>query len=71
MGKRGMHHATAFNANPKFQVAGICDIDPKRLDDAAAKLGNPQNGHRRRRAGQGREAGRVLLLHAAATCARR
>ena len=44
MGKRGMHHATAFNANPKFQVAGICDIDPKRLDDAAAKLGNPQKG---------------------------
>ena len=44
MGKRGMHHATAFNANPKFQVAGICDIDPKRLDDAAAKLGNPQMG---------------------------
>ena len=45
MGKRGMHHATAFNANPKFQVAGICDIDQKRLDDAAAKLGNPQKGN--------------------------
>ena len=30
MGKRGMHHATAFNANPKFQVTGICDIDAKR-----------------------------------------
>ncbi len=44
MGKRGMHHATAFNANPKFRVTGICDIDPKRLDDAAAKLGNPQKG---------------------------
>lgn len=42
MGKRGMHHATAFNANPRFQVAGICDIDPKRLQEAAAKLGNPQ-----------------------------
>ncbi len=39
-----MHHAAAFNANPKFQVAGICDIDTKRLDDAAAKLGNPQKG---------------------------
>ena len=25
MGKRGMHHATAFNANPRFQVIGICD----------------------------------------------
>lgn len=42
MGKRGMHHAAAFNANPKFQVVGICDIDQKRLDDAAPKLGNPQ-----------------------------
>src|SRR5258708_6748499 len=42
MGKRGMHHATAFNANPRFRVTGICDIDDKRLDDAAAKLGNPQ-----------------------------
>ncbi len=36
MGNRGMHHATAFTANPKFQVTGICDIDPKRLDDAHA-----------------------------------
>jgi predicted dehydrogenase len=44
MGKRGMHHATSFNANPRFQVAGICDIDPARLDAAAAKLGNPQKG---------------------------
>ncbi len=44
MGKRGMHHATAFNANPKFQVVGICDIDSARLDAAAPKLGNPQKG---------------------------
>jgi predicted dehydrogenase len=44
MGKRGMHHAAAFNANPKFRVTGICDIDAKRLDDAAAKLGQPQKG---------------------------
>src|ERR1044071_4858228 len=44
MGKRGMHHATAFNANPRFKVTGICDIDAKRLDDAAAKLGNPEKG---------------------------
>jgi predicted dehydrogenase len=44
MGKRGMHHATAFNANPRFQVTGICDIDEKRLAEAAAKLGNPQTG---------------------------
>jgi predicted dehydrogenase len=44
MGKRGMHHAVSFNANPNFQVVGICDIDAGRLDAAAAKLGNPQKG---------------------------
>jgi predicted dehydrogenase len=44
MGKRGMHHGSAFNANPRFQVTGICDIDQKRLDDSATKLGNPKTG---------------------------
>jgi predicted dehydrogenase len=44
MGKRGMHHATTFKANPKFQVVGICDIDAARLEAAAAKLGNPKTG---------------------------
>jgi predicted dehydrogenase len=39
MGKRGMHHAAAFQANGRFEVAGICDIDTARLDAAAAKLG--------------------------------
>jgi predicted dehydrogenase len=42
MGKRGMHHAAAFHANGRFEVAGICDIDKSRLEAAAAKLGNPQ-----------------------------
>ena len=42
MGKRGMHHGAAFNANPRFRVTGICDIDQKRLDDAATKLGGPR-----------------------------
>jgi predicted dehydrogenase len=42
LGKRGMHHAATFKANPRFEVAGLCDIDPARLDAAAAKLGNPQ-----------------------------
>lgn len=42
MGKRGLHHATAFHANPRFQVAGICDIDAARLQAAAPKLGNPE-----------------------------
>jgi predicted dehydrogenase len=37
MGKRGMHHACAFQASDRFEVAGICDVDPVRLD-AAARL---------------------------------
>jgi predicted dehydrogenase len=44
MGKRGLHHASAFHANPRFEVAGICDIDTTRLDAAAPKLGNPERG---------------------------
>ena len=40
-GKRGMHHASAFQANPRFEVAGICDIDAGRVEAAAAKLGIP------------------------------
>jgi len=43
-GKRGMHHASTFQANGRFEVAGICDIDPARLEAAAAKLGNPVKG---------------------------
>ena len=41
MGKRGKHHASAFHANPNFEVVGLCDIDEARLKDAAASLGNP------------------------------
>ena len=44
MGKRGMHHAAAFHANQRFEVAGICDIDEARLTASAAKLGNPKTG---------------------------
>jgi predicted dehydrogenase len=44
MGKRGTHHALAFEANPRFEVAGICDVDTARLDAAAAKLGNVETG---------------------------
>jgi predicted dehydrogenase len=39
MGKRGVHHAAAFQANGRFDVVGVCDIDQKRADDAAAKFG--------------------------------
>jgi len=42
MGKRGMHHAAAFRADPRFEVVGICDIDTARLEAAAAKLGGPE-----------------------------
>ncbi|MCW5982187.1 MAG: Gfo/Idh/MocA family oxidoreductase [Bryobacteraceae bacterium] len=44
MGKRGVHHAMAFHANPRFEVAGICDIDPARLEASAAKLGGVVTG---------------------------
>lgn len=39
MGKRGMHHALAFQNNGRFHIAGICDIDSSRVDAAAAKFG--------------------------------
>jgi predicted dehydrogenase len=39
MGKRGLHHAQAFQTNGRFQVVGVCDIDAARLDAAAAKFG--------------------------------
>ena len=39
MGKRGMHHALAFQSSGRFEVAGICDIDQPRLDAAVARLG--------------------------------
>jgi predicted dehydrogenase len=42
MGKRGMHHASGFFANKRFELAGICDIDQARLEAAAPKLGNPK-----------------------------
>jgi len=38
LGKRGMHHAQAFQANSCFELAGICDVDPARVEAAAAKL---------------------------------
>jgi predicted dehydrogenase len=38
MGKRGMHHAAAFAANPRFELVGISSRNPQRLEAAAAKL---------------------------------
>jgi predicted dehydrogenase len=39
LGKRGMHHAAAFAASPRFELAGISSRDQKRIDAAAGKLG--------------------------------
>jgi predicted dehydrogenase len=39
MGKRGMHHAAAFKKNPRFELAGVADLDRGRSDKAAAELG--------------------------------
>jgi len=49
---------------PKFQVTGICDIDAKRLDDAAAKLGNPQKGFDAAALAKAVKPDVFLLLHA-------
>ncbi len=43
MGKRGVHHASAFYANPRFEVVGLSDVDPKRLA-GAEKYGKPRTG---------------------------
>jgi predicted dehydrogenase len=38
MGKRGMHHAAAFAANPRFDLVGISSRSQQRLEAAASKL---------------------------------
>lgn len=44
MGKRGMHHALAFQASGRFEVVGVCDIDAARLEAAATRLGVAEKG---------------------------
>ncbi len=39
MGKRGRSHAVTFKNNPRFDLAGICDVDSAKLAKAAAELG--------------------------------
>jgi len=41
MGKRGLHHATFFNANPRFELIGISSRDPARLQNALRNLDHP------------------------------
>src|SRR5205085_2076143 len=38
-GKRGRHHATAFKANPRFELVGLSDVVPALLEKLAADLG--------------------------------
>src|SRR5438552_255344 len=40
LGKRGLHHATFFKANPRFELVGVSSRDPARLQNALSKLGN-------------------------------
>jgi predicted dehydrogenase len=42
LGKRGRHHAAAFRANPRFELAGIASRDAAAVARAAAELGNPR-----------------------------
>src|SRR6266568_826913 len=48
MSKRGLHHATFFKANPRFELVGVSSRDPARLQNALSKLGNvPSSGDAR------------------------
>ena len=48
MGKRGLHHAIFFKANPHFELIGISSRDQGRLQSALSKLGNvPSNSDAR------------------------
>ncbi len=38
-GKRGLHHASAFKKNPRFELVGLADVVPAQLAKAAAELG--------------------------------
>jgi len=43
-GKRGIHHAEAFFKNPRFELAGVCDIIRERAEAAASQFGKPASG---------------------------
>ncbi len=44
LGNRGKHHATHFHANPRFEVAGLCDVNPAQVGEFASTVGNPAAG---------------------------
>lgn len=39
LGKRGKVHAELFGKNPRFEVVGVADVDPTRVDEAAELAG--------------------------------
>ena len=41
---RGLTLARTISAHPHFELAGVADIDPQRLQDAAGKFSVPQQG---------------------------
>ena len=48
LGKRGLHHATFFKANPRFELIGISSRDATRLQNALSKLESvPSSGDAR------------------------
>lgn len=44
MGKRGTHHADAFQKNGRFKLVGLCDVDGGRLEAAGKKFGVAETG---------------------------
>jgi len=44
MGKRGTHHADAFQKNGRFKLVGLCDIDAGRMAAAAKRFGVNETG---------------------------
>src|SRR5262245_35360517 len=44
LGKRGRHHAVAFQRDPRFELAAICTRDRGKLEQAAAELGGQRYG---------------------------
>src|SRR5438552_13830270 len=44
LGKRGLHHAAFFKANPRFELVGISSRDPARVQNALSKLGDVPSG---------------------------
>ena len=64
-GKRGQHHAEAFFNNPRFELVGLCDVDPARAEAVAKKFGNPRVSTQTVSFTPRDPAGRLLLLHPA------